>query len=392
MGELTRSILDVVFESANIPAAVQVLSWAGLNAVIVTASVVTLREYALWNIHYRLRGVGGLWRMRLTEEVNIILDDWLAWFTPVAAFGSIDTDNKYDRACAMTPASIWRTVIDAPARFFHLTPFKLLVILATLTQFVPTWPLVLYHRSLPYLLGIPSYVQGIDFFGSVNRFQAGAALLAAALCGGTFAVHRASRRRKAGKLESALEYSDRITDVLREVLRVARKNINTLNARINDLPSYFPPSESDTQQRWFHSMPFGRSDFSVHFDSFEEEAKKIADILKQIEEENLTGEYFEINRRVSSELLSLGLYSSDAAGRLTHTFLDPSYVKEICENWFSQLSWRPQAERDEEIKKWARGLLTEAIADEVRLSRLLWRTGRSGILRRILFGIGTFSD
>ena len=118
----------------------------------------------------------------------------------------------------------------------------------------------------------------------------------------------------------------------------------------------------------------------------------MADLLRRIEEENLRGEYYEINRRASGELLWLGLFSSDSAVRLTRKLLDASHVKEVCDDWLSRLGPRPEAERNEEIKKWARGLLTDAIEHEVRLTRLLWRTRRVGALKRILFGIGTLND
>lgn len=392
MSQLTQSLLEALLDPENFAHAVQILFWAGLYAVIITVSLVVLREQALWRLHHRVRGTGGLWRIRLIEETYITLNDWIAWLTPAGAIGSTDTGTQYDRACAWTPWSIARAVAAAPAGLLRPTPFKILVTLVTLTVFAPGWTGVLYRRLLPYALALPAYVQSVDLLGPVTKLQAGAALLACALFGGTFAMHRASRSRRAGKLEQALEYNDRMTDALEEILRVARKNISTLHARAGDLPTYFPPSESDTQQRWYNPMLFGRNDFSAHFDSFGEEAEKVADLLRRIEEENLRGEYYEINRRASGELLWLGLFSSDSAVRLTRKLLDASHVKEVCDDWLSRLGPRPEAERNEEIKKWARGLLTDAIEHEVRLTRLLWRTRRVGVLRRILFGIGTLND
>lgn len=389
MSEFARLLFELIFDSANIVPAAEFLTWAMFYSMTITLALVVLREHMLSNLHYRLRGGGGLWRVRLTEETNLLLDDLLAWFTPTAAFGTIDSETKYDRACALTPVSVAMSFASAPARFLRPTPFKILVVIVTLTHCVPAWPVEMYRRSLPHVLTLPTYLQGLDLIGLINRLQASTALFAALLCGGAFALYRAALRRRASKLEDALEYSDRIAGALKEILNITRKNINTLHARLNDLPSYFPPSESDEQLRWHHPALGRHDDFSVHFASFEEYTKKITDSLTHIEEENLTSEYFEVNRRAWSELLSLGLYSAESAGRLPRELLDASYVEELFGGWFSQLNSHPKKERDQEIKKRARSLLADVVENEVKLTRFLRKIGRAGILKRTLFGLGS---
>lgn len=395
MGEDINLIFSLIFDRANIAPTINILTSTILCGFFLALGLDSFRERVVWDLHSKIRCRKSLWGARLLAETELSLDNLLDRLTPDCVAGSIDLRTDYDRACARNPSNVLGSLILMPVRLLRPTPFKILLFLIMLTWYVPTWP-----GSLIEPLSLDLQVAGVWLyeFSLVDyskQLNAMAALLCTLLFGGAFTIYRAKIRRRDEKLAKALEYQEQIVDALYELRRAVRKNIDALHKEINNLALYIPPTAGYKERRndeigYAPGLPWmTKRDISSSLQPLAEYVNKIIESLVEIEKQNLSKEYFAINRSASQYILRLGLYSREAAQNLGQSFLDPPYIGKLFTEWFAHLSWLDKEDRERKLRGHAENLLAEAIKEEVLLSRFLKKSEGEGFFKRIFFGMGS---
>ncbi|HKC65413.1 MAG TPA: hypothetical protein VKB86_17355 [Pyrinomonadaceae bacterium] len=395
MGQDINLIFSLIFDQANIAQAINILTNTILISLFLALGLDAFHEHVVWDLHSRFSWPKSLWVARLLVGIELSLDNFLDLITPACVVGSIDLRTDYDRACARSLSNIFGSLISMPAKLLRPTLFKFLLFLIMLTWYVPSWPGRLIETLSWGLQVSIVWVNKFPLGDYIKQLNAAAALLCTLLFGGAFAIYRANKRRRDEKLEKALEYQERMINALHDLRWAARKNIDALHKEIKNLSPYIRIS-SEREERgnnefiYNNALPWmQKRDISAGFEPVGEYVNKVVDSLVEIEKQNLSKEYFFINRSVSRLILRMDLYSQAAAQTLGQSFLDPSYVSELFSKWLAHLSWLDEKEREHKLREYIENLLAESIKNEVLLSRFLKKSKGGGIFKRILFGIGS---
>jgi hypothetical protein len=360
--------------SSLIITSVKFASYYLLTLFITGLSFYTVEMRLLSFVRGKAQNKGGLLRQELTAEFFYSLENLVARFAP----------RQYEQAL--------------PPGFYKVTKFKILCFFVALTWFSPGW-----HHLL--IENLPDYSQLESLSDSAGKIYALIennlkTIVVAAGASATLALiffrplykfkvkYQAKRETDKSNYAKADLALRKINKNLRPLRFDFEKNIETFYRQTKDIKAFVERLRGDRDR---FVLPFAPSPFEqmcAEYRSSAETFDKLLEVDKQIDDDCVEDEFFELSKSFRREFFCLGFGRIGNRKSLETTFLDQAYMRSLFQAWKESILENSfdeaQAERD--IKWSVEHILSEALEEKIRLRKLIKKQDSyiaDGLLARI---------
>lgn len=315
--------------------------------------------HLLFFVKSKAQNRGGLVRQKITAKFFHSLENFISWFAP----------RQYEKIF--------------PPGFYKITKFKTLCFFIVLSYLYPGWYRLLIDNLPNYSLIENLYhsASGIYNFLEIHlktiSLTLGALAISALIFSRPLYKFRVkySAKRETDKSNFAKAYlaHRKINKNLRPLGFNFEKNIEIFYRQTKDVKLFI---EQLQEERNRFNLVFLPSPFERLCDEYRSAAEPINNLLeidKQIEEDCVEDEFFELSKNFRRELFCLGFGRIGERESLEATFLDQAYIRNLFQSWKENIIENrfddSQAERD--IKWRIELLLSEALEERISLNKLI---------------------
>lgn len=360
--------------SSLITTSVVFASYYFLTLFIGVFGFYAVEMHLLYFVKGKAQNKGGLFRQELTARFFYSLENLVARFAP----------RQYEEAL--------------PPGFYQITKFKILCFFVALTFFSPGWYYFLIEN-------LPDYSQLENWAVSAGEIYALleihlktivviTGVLAILALVFSYSLYKFKVKYQAKRETDKSNYAKadfalrKINKNLYPLQFNFEKNIEIFYRQTKDIKAFVEGLRGDRDR---FVLPFAPPPFEqicAEYRSSAETFDKLIEIDKQIDDDCVEDEFFELSKNFRREFFCLGFGRIGNRRNLEMTFLDQAYIHNLFQDWkkntLENCFDEAQAERD--IKRYVERTLSEALEEKITLRKLIKKQDSyiaNGLLARV---------
>lgn len=331
--------------------------------------------HLLFFLKKKLQNKGSLLRQKLTVKAFAWIENVICWFAP----------RQYEK-------------MFLPG-FFKITSFKTLCFFMTLTYLYPNWHYFVINQYSDFLSSkiLLQSAKEIYAFLEMHLKTIGLTLgtlgsLALIFSGFLYKFktkNLAKREIEKNRYGKAFDAHRKVNKNLRVVEYNFEKNIQTFHKQTESISQFVEQLRRERQSFNVLFVPSSFERLCGEYKSSSVEFDNLLEIGRQIDEDCIDDEFFELSKKFRRELFYLSLDRIEKKEIIESKFLDQAYIRNLFKSWKENIieNCFDDSQVEYDIKWRVDHILSEALEQKLLLERLLKKQQKQNsdsLLRRIV--------